>query len=38
MIAADLSDLQGIPKKSHTTYSVPETAALRIHIRLFNPS
>jgi hypothetical protein len=25
-------------KKSHTTYSVPETAARRIHTRLLNPS
>jgi hypothetical protein len=25
-------------KKSHTTYSVPESAARRIHSRLLNPS
>jgi hypothetical protein len=25
-------------KKSHTTYSVPESAARRIHTRLLNPS
>jgi hypothetical protein len=24
------------PKKAHTTYSVPESAAQRIHTRLFN--
>jgi hypothetical protein len=26
------------PKKSHTTYSVPESAARRIHTRLINGS